>query len=165
MLTSAAVTLYVLALVAAAASDLKRYEIPNALCLAVLAAFALVVPSLPLLTLAAHLSAGLAVLVGASLLFVAGLWGGGDAKLIAAASIWVGWQDLASFILLTALLGAVLALALLTLRHALAHRAGTTHWYSRLLSPSEGIPYGVAIAGAALVLTPGLGVLAPLSLG
>ena len=64
-----------------------------------------------------------------------------------------------------ALLGAVLALILVLLRRLLAGRAADGRWYSRLLSPGEGIPYGVAIAAAALVLTPRLSVFDPASLG
>jgi prepilin peptidase CpaA len=165
MLTAAAIGLYVVALIAAGASDLTRYEIPNGLSAALIGAFALLLPSLPLTVLAEHLSAGLAVLVGAFLLFAVGLWGGGDAKLVAAASVWIGWRELAAFLLLTALLGAILALALLLARRLLAGRAGQHRWYSRLLSPSEGVPYGVAIAAAALALTPRLGVVDMASLG
>lgn len=165
MLTAAAIGLYAIVLVAAAVSDLRHYEIPNSLSLALLAAFALTLPALPLTTVVHHVSAGLAVLAAASVLFVAGLWGGGDAKLIAAASLWFGWRELAAFLLLTALLGGLLALALLLLRRFVPAEAATGRWYSRLLSPIEGVPYGVAIAGAGLALAPRLIPSDPVSFG
>lgn len=165
MLIAAALALYILAMLAAGASDLTRYEIPNRLSLAVLAGFLLLLPSLPFSVFVTHMSAGLAVLVTAAVLFFAGLWGGGDVKLIAAASVWIGWSELAAFLLLTALIGMVLALVLLAARRYLADRDSHGRWYCRLLSRGEGIPYGVAIAAAALVLTPRLGVLDIASLG
>lgn len=159
MLIYIALALYVFALTAAAYSDVVRYEIPNALSLALLAAFALLVPMLPLAAAAAHLSAGIAVLIAGTLFFVAGLWGGGDAKLAAAASVWMGWNELAAFVLLTAIVGAVLALVLLAVRRMTAGAPALGRWYSRVLARDEGIPYGVAIATAALALTPRLGLL------
>lgn len=165
MLTSAAIGLYAIALIAAAVSDLRHYQIPNSLSLALLAGFVLMLPALPLATTAHHVSAGLAVLAAASVLFVAGLWGGGDAKLIAAASLWFGWRELTAFLLLTAILGGLLALTLLLLRRLVPAEAAAGRWYSRLLSPAEGVPYGVAIAGAGLALAPRLIPSDPVSLG
>ena len=148
MLSAAAISLYALALLAATVSDLTRYEIPNRVSLAVVAAFALTLPELPVWTSLAHVSAALVLFALGTVLFVANIWGGGDVKLLAATTLWSGWSGLASFLLLTALTGALLALSLLILRRALpAMPAG--RWYSRLLSPAEGIPYGVAIAAAA----------------
>lgn len=148
MLTTAAISLYVLALLMATVSDLTRYEIPNRVSLAVVAAFGLTLPELPLWTLLAHVSAALVLFALGTALFVANVWGGGDVKLLAATALWTGWSGLASLLLITALAGAALALALLVLRRALPAVA-EGRWYSRLLSRSEGIPYGVAIAAAA----------------
>lgn len=159
MLTPIAIGLYVSALIVAACNDVVRYEIPNALSLVLLAAFALVLPTLSITTAAAHLSAGVAVLLAASLLFAADLWGGGDAKLFAAASVWIGWHELLAFLLLTAVIGALLALVLLAVRRLASPLPTAGRWYSRVLSRDEGIPYGVAIAAAAIVLTPQLGTL------
>lgn len=148
MLATAALCLYLLALLAASVSDLTRYEIPNCVSLIAVAAFALTLPILPLWTSLAHISAGIMFFAVGTALFVLNIWGGGDAKLLGATALWTGWNDLASFVLLMALTGAALALVLIVLRR-LIHSAPAGRWYSRLLSRSEGIPYGVAIATAA----------------
>lgn len=151
MLATAALSVYLLALLAASVSDLTRYEIPNPVSLIAVAAFALTLPTLPLWTSLAHISTGLTFFAVGTALFVLNIWGGGDAKLLGAAALWTGWNDLASFVLLMALAGAVLALALIVLRR-LIQTAPVGRWYSRLLSKSEGIPYGVAIAIAAALV-------------
>jgi len=153
--------LYVGALGFAAASDLIRYQIPNLASLALIAAFAFVLPSISAGTLAAHAAAGIVVFAVAAIGFAAGICGGGDVKLLGATALWTGWSNLAAFLLLTAIAGAVLALLLLAARRATARRPDLRfgRWYSRLLSDNEGVPYGVAIAFA------GISVLSQLDLG
>ena len=149
-----ALAVYVLVFAAAAASDLVRYEIPNALSVALVAAFLPFASALALPVAAEHLLAALSVLVLTTLCFAFGLMGGGDAKLLAAAALWMGWHNLLPFILLTTLAGACLGMALLALRRVLPSASESGRWYSRLLRPREGVPYGVAISGAALALLP-----------
>lgn len=151
---------YVAALAVAAASDLVRYEIPNLASVALVAAFVLVAPSLPLAASAAHAATGLLIFVLASLAFIAGICGGGDVKLLGATAVWMGWRNVAVFLLLTAIAGSALALVLLAARRLAANRPHlkSGRWYSRLLSESEGVPYGVAIAASGLALVSQLGV-------
>jgi prepilin peptidase CpaA len=161
--------LYAMALAIAAVSDLLRYEIPDSASLVLVAAFILIAPTLPLGTAAAHVATGIAVFGIAALFFAAGLWGGGDVKLLGATALWMGWSTLPLFLILTALAGGALAAALLIARWVAARRTApkTGRWYSRLLSETEGVPYGVAIAAAgltllsylnrAVVMPPGLG--------
>jgi prepilin peptidase CpaA len=112
--------------------------------------------SLPLSAAGAHVAAGLSMLVLASVCFGLGLMGGGDAKLLAAAALWMGWRNLAPFVLLTALAGACLGMLLLALRRQLPRPPEPDRWYSRVLDSDEGVPYGLAISGAALALLPRL---------
>lgn len=154
MLIAFTLALYILGFAAAAASDLARYEIPNALSLVLVAAFVPFATGLTLDLAATHLLAGLSMLVVTALCFGFGLMGGGDAKLLAAAAVWMGWHNLLPFLLLTTLAGACLGMLLLVLRQFLPHASETGRWYSRLLSRHEGVPYGVAISGAALMLLP-----------
>jgi len=161
MLVTLALAVYVLVFAAAAASDLVRYEIPNVLCLVLVAAFLPFASVLSLAVAASHLSAALSILVLTALCFAFGLMGGGDAKLLAAAALWMGWQNLLPFILLTTLVGACLGMLLLVLRRLLPRAAQAGGWYSRLLSPREGVPYGVAISAAALALLPRLAAALP----
>jgi prepilin peptidase CpaA len=155
MLVALALSVYTIVFIAASTSDVVRYEIPNGLSLALVAAFLPYAISLPLSAVAAHGAAALCMLGLAAACFAFGLMGGGDAKLLAAAALWMGWHNLAAFILLTAIAGACLGVVLMTLRWFMPRpRAG--RWYSRVLDSEEGVPYGVAISGAALVLLPRL---------
>ncbi len=155
-----AIGVYAAALAGAGASDLVRYEIPNAVSLALVGAFLLIVPTLPFASAAGHVTAAIMVLMIGAAAFMANIFGGGDAKLLAGTALWMGWQHLAAFILLTAIFGAVLALALLAARRVADRRPQLRQgrWYSRLLSNGEGVPYGVAIAASGLVLLSQLGV-------
>ncbi len=154
MLASLALATYVAALVGAGLNDLVRYEIPNAASVVLVAAFCIVIPSLPLAVAAAHMTASIAVLAATVLCFSLRLMGGGDAKLLAAAALWMGWRNLVAFIVLTAIAGALLGLALLLLRWRLPRAREAGRWYSRLLSPGEGVPYGIAISASGLALLP-----------
>ncbi|HEX9464863.1 MAG TPA: prepilin peptidase [Alphaproteobacteria bacterium] len=156
---SVAIGCYAAALATAGASDLVRYEIPNAASLLLVGAFVLIAPSLPLAAAGGHVAAAALVFVLASLAFAAGICGGGDVKLLAATALWMGWRHLAAFVVLTALVGAALALGLLAARWVAARwpRLRTGRWYSRLLRDGEGVPYGVAIAISGLALLSELG--------
>lgn len=140
----------------AAASDLVRYEVPRGLCLAVVAAFLWLAPSLPLAAAASHIAAAAVVLAATALCFEFGLMGGGDAKLLAAVALWMGWGNLVAFIILTAIAGALLGLVVLALRRFLPRRRRAGHWYSRVLARGEGVPYAIAISASGLALLPHL---------
>ena len=140
---TACLVLLALLLVAAAVGDWRRFIIPNRLCLAVAA---LALPywltageSLwPGLALQAALALG--VFVFFALLFALGAMGGGDVKLIAALALWLPLQPFVQALLVTALAGGVLTLALVA-AHRLRRREGNPE-----------IPYGVAIAFGGLVV-------------
>ena len=88
-------------------------------------------------------------------LFSAGLFGGGDAKLLAAASLWVGYEALPAYIEMTAICGGILALALLAFRRIELPEPVRQHqWIARLHDRKAGMPYGIALAAAALWIYP-----------
>lgn len=105
---------------------------------------------------ALHTFAGLAMLAFAYVLFSGGFLGGGDAKLLAAVTLWFGTSGTLEFLLITAISGAFLAVvigtwSLVTLEaeiRALAVRARFA-W----IKPS--LPYGFAIAAGAILAAPG----------
>ncbi len=149
-------------LIAAAFFDLTTYTIPNMLPAAMFVLFAAF-----LLTIALaghglnwsdtwpHLLAGVVALVGGMALFAAGWVGGGDAKLFAMACLWLGWDSMFEYMLVASLLGGMLTLALLALRRlALPPLLATQPWLVRLADQNSGVPYGVAIAIAALAVLP-----------
>jgi len=161
MLASAALVIYAGALAAAALSDLVSYQIPNTICLVLVAGFAFAALALPLPVILSHVACGAALLVATAICFAFRLMGGGDAKLLAATALWVGWHSVAPFIFLTAIAGGVVGLILLALRRfAPAPTEPPTEpgrWWSRLLARGEGVPYGIAIAASGLVLLARLG--------
>ena len=141
----------------AAASDLFSMTISNRLCLALVAAFAFCAAwlGLPLSVIGWHLAAGLLVLTVCFGFFAAGWIGGGDAKLAAATALWFGFEQLLPYLMISTLGGGMLTLALLSLRrHPLPQPAASWPWAQRLHSPHEGVPYGIALAFAALLILP-----------
>jgi prepilin peptidase CpaA len=88
------------------------------------------------------------------LFFSAGWFGGGDAKLMAAAALWIGFDDLLVYFTQVAILGGVLAIAILAYRRLPATALPGPDWALRLHKSGTGIPYGLAIAGAALWIYP-----------
>jgi len=141
----------------AALSDMSRLIIPNwvSIALAVIfPAFALIAGA-PLMSVGLHVLFGFGVLAVGFVLFQFNIIGGGDAKLLAAVSIWTGLTAFMPFILWTAIAGGVMALALLTARQLIP--AGTyPAFVDHLLKKQNGIPYGVAIMIGALVAIPSL---------
>ena len=150
-----AVTGFALLLVLAALFDARELRIPNRVCLGIVALFPLhaAVASPPLDWVVAVALAAAVFAVGAGLYASARL-GGGDVKLLAAASLWAGWEHLPALLVVTALSGGVLALAVVTpARFALAlalERAGSARVRDAVLSGV--LPYGVAIAAGGLAV-------------
>lgn len=141
----------------AAASDLLTMTIPNRLSLALLAGFAVFWVASGLSTQAAllHFGAGAVVLFVAFALFAFGWIGGGDAKLAAATALWLGFGTLMEYLFIASLAGGALTFAILMLRKfPLPPFALRWDWLSRLHEPSSGVPYGIALAGAALFVYP-----------
>lgn len=141
----------------AAASDLLTMTIPNRLSLALVVGFAAfaIVGGLSPQTILLHAGAGLVMLALTFSLFAAGWIGGGDAKLAAATALWLGFEALPGYLFFAAIAGGVLTLALLALRFASLPRfAEGWPWLRRLHDPAEGVPYGIALAAAALLVYP-----------
>ena len=85
------------------------------------------------------------------------LWvkSGGDAKLASATALWLGWDVLMNYGLVTAVFGGALSIALLAVRKVpLPRLLLDRKWIARLHSPETGIPYGVALAAGGLVVYP-----------
>ncbi len=88
-------------------------------------------------------------------LFTFGYIGGGDAKLYAGVALWLGPHDLLLYTLAAAILGGFLALAILVLRQMpLPAGLARLDWVVRLHDQQAGIPYGVALAAAAVAILP-----------
>jgi prepilin peptidase CpaA len=125
--------------IVAAYSDVKSFRIPNLLVatvalLGVARLIAIGDPNIALHTV----GASFALLAVGFSLFLLGYIGGGDAKLITAAALLVGYNDLFSFLFFMSLCGAVISIAALVIR-----RKAKVKVY---------VPYGVAIASAGSVI-------------
>ncbi|MGH6840708.1 MAG: A24 family peptidase [Methylocella sp.] len=157
MLEAAPLLFFPVLMVFAAVSDLLTMTISNriSIALAVLfiaMAFACGLPATQILW---HLTAGAAVLVFAFGLFAMGWIGGGDAKLAAATAIWLGFDRLGDYAISASLLGGVLTISIIALRKLpLPGVLLARQWASRLHEPGTGIPYGIALATAGLMLYP-----------
>jgi Flp pilus assembly protein, protease CpaA len=149
--------MFPLAIVLAGFMDLISFTIPNRIPLFLAGAFVIAAAFLdmPGKIFLIHLAVGVLMLLLGVLMFACRLLGGGDAKLMAAAALWLGFDHLLPFLFWTAALGGLLALALLTYRRFLPPiwLLGQS-WAMRLHDSREGIPYGIAIAGAGLVVYP-----------
>ncbi|MDO9383757.1 MAG: prepilin peptidase [Hyphomicrobiaceae bacterium] len=156
MYQSSLLLIFPAAMAFAAAMDMLTMTIPNRISLGLLAAFLLIFPiaGLPLDVVASHLAAGGIMLVAGVVMFAFGWVGGGDAKLLAAGALWLGLPQLAPFLLVTAMFGSVLLLALVAYRGYPAAALPIPEWAVRLHRSETGMPYGLAIGAAALVLFP-----------
>ena len=142
----------------AAAKDVTSFTIPNWIPLSLAALFpaAAFAAGVPLATIGLDAAIGAAVLVAGMVMFALRWMGGGDAKLFAAAALWLGWPALTTFGLAAALTGGVLAVMLLALRSDALRSVVLLgpRWVVRLAEPGEGVPYGVAIAAGTLAAFP-----------
>lgn len=158
MITTILLLAFPVAMILAAISDLASMTISNRLVAGLSAIFPLWALAMGFTPagIALHGVTGLAILAITFGCFAAGWMGGGDAKLLAAAAVWLGPTPLlASFVVWTSICGGVLTLAFLVMRACLSPTTGHAS-LDRLLDRGTGIPYGVAIAAAGLAVTPGL---------
>ena len=163
---SSALIAYILLFVAAAGFDVWRLKIPNAISAGLVALFAITAAFSPSdVPWLEHVGVCIAVFVAGAVLFRFRLLGGGDVKLVAAASLWMGPGLLAEYAILVGLTGGLLVLALLAVRMfvgrmQMAFPTLISLTLPAALSSGRSVPYGVAIAVGALVLAPALPTLA-----
>lgn len=141
----------------AATTDILSMTIPNRLTAGLALAFLPVgiMLHLSLAQWGVHFGLGLAGLAVGILFFALRFMGGGDAKLIAAAGLWLGGEGCMAFLVYTALAGGALTLGLLAARKYGAVYAGLLPpSLSRHLEPAGDIPYGVAICVGGLLAIP-----------
>ena len=154
---TAAMLVFVFTMVCAVVTDLADNKIRNGLVLLFLLAYGLLAPFAGFTSHEIAWSAAVAggVLLAAFILFSLGWMGGGDAKLAAVTALWVGADYTPAYLVYTALLGGAFTLALLQFR-MLALPAGlqSRAWIARLHARGSDVPYGVALASAALVVFP-----------
>ncbi|HEY4199258.1 MAG TPA: prepilin peptidase [Devosiaceae bacterium] len=155
MIGKIALLLFPLLMAFAASSDLLTMRISNKLIVVMVAAFPVlaVAVGMPMQEFAMHLTCAIIVLCVAFCFFAFGWIGGGDAKLAAATMLWLGFGLTLPYLLYSAVLGGALTLVLLLVRRwPLPLFVTRFSWVQRLHHPKTGIPYGIALAVAGLLV-------------
>ena len=145
------------ALIFAGISDALTFTISNKVSLLLLLGFVILAPfsGLSWEEIGLHVLVGFSILVVGFLLFAGGYLGGGDAKIIAAAALWLGPEYTAMFLILATIYGGILSLVILKIYNTPlpSFLAGQT-WLVNYQAGKAAVPYGIAIALAALYVFP-----------
>jgi len=145
----------------AAFEDFRRLIIPNpvpaGLCL-LWPLHLMTAPGMGLAPAAAAAGCAAGVFLAGAMLFSRGLIGGGDVKLLAAATLWAGPAATSALLMLTGVFGGLLCLFVLTPMGQIATAVSGQIGLAQEARAANGkrrvvVPYGVAIAAAALVVT------------
>ncbi|MGE0258070.1 MAG: prepilin peptidase [Alphaproteobacteria bacterium] len=155
-LQALALSLFTAVMAVAAFEDFRRLKIPNLLPLLLCAAWPLYVAAVPIpggIVIGA-VGVALAVFLASALLFARGWLGGGDVKLLSAATLWAGAPQTFGLLAATGVLGGVLALILVSPLGRYASSARSWLGQPAIADPtaSPPVPYGVAIAGASVIV-------------
>ncbi len=141
----------------AAFTDIATMTIPNRLSIALVAGFVVlaVLTGMPVKEFGIHLAVGFGVLVLGFVLFALNLLGGGDAKFVAATSLWMGASGLLPFFVTFAVIGGLFGIMILSFRQLpLPSFCVKYDWIARLHEPKGDIPYGVALSIGGLIVFP-----------
>ncbi len=157
MIQQSLLLIFPMAMAFAAANDLFTMRIPNKVSLVLITAFFAIatISGFSLEAMGMHTAVGAAVLVFTFVMFSLRLLGGGDAKLLAAGALWVGPDHVLPFLVYVTAFGGVLSIVILLYRKLIpAGAMQLPGWATRLHAEGTGIPYGLAIAAAGLVIYP-----------
>jgi prepilin peptidase CpaA len=146
-----------LLLVLAAGWDIASYTIPNFLQIALLISFVAFVAATGMApaVIGAHMLAGFLGFAAGFTLFALGYIGGGDAKLFACITLWLGFHSLPEYALLASILGGALTIVLLVVRRLpLPEALSGQSWILKLHDARGAIPYGVALSAGAFFILP-----------
>jgi prepilin peptidase CpaA len=140
---------FAILLVAAGLQDAVQARMSNKIVLLViLGAVVTAIILGPELGLWQNLIVFAALLTLGTAMFARGVLGGGDVKVLAAASLWFNLAGGAKMLLAVVLSGGVLALLVIVARLV---NWGAAAQRLPFLRPGAGIPYGIAIAAGALI--------------
>jgi prepilin peptidase CpaA len=154
MLGKCILLLFPMLMAFAASSDLLTMRISNRVVLLLVAIFCAVAVGIdmPLQEFGLHVACATTVLAVAFVLFALGWIGGGDAKLAAATTFWLGFGVTLPYLIDASLIGGLMTLGILMVRRwplpGFLLRIG---WIHHLHQPKTGIPYGIALAIAGLL--------------
>ena len=142
----------------AAISDMLSMTIANRVPVLLVAVFALVAPltGMEWAAFGWHFAAGALVLAVTFGLFAMGGMGGGDAKLLAATAVWMGFNaHLVQYLVVSTFIGGLLTLAILLYRKSpLAAFTGRNPFLRHFADETTGVPYGIALGLGGLLTYP-----------
>ena len=162
MLHTLSIAILPILMIAAAVSDVARMKIPNWLTGLTAAAFfpMALLTGMPMGDFLWHLAGGSILFAAGFVLFSVGLFGGGDAKLMAAAGLWFGTEQTMPFLVATVAFGGLMCLAFMAWSLFVflldlhgpdgARKRG---WLGEMMRLN--VPYGLAIAAGAILAFPG----------
>lgn len=150
-------TLFPAVMAFAASSDLLTMTIANRVSLILIGGFVILalLSGMSGTEILWHVGAAASVLSVAFVCFARGWIGGGDAKLATATALWFGFGHLMDYLVYASILGGALTLLIVQFRHMPLPRVLTGQvWAERLHRNGGGVPYGIALAIAALLVYP-----------
>ncbi len=139
--------------IAAAVSDWQKYKIPNYFSILLISLYPIVVLTSPteINWLFSIVMTAIVFAVGFAL-FAAGLFGGGDVKIITALALWSGPSLLLTFLIGTVLAGGLLVIVVIAkfAFHYASETGGLISGARKAVRSKTPVPYGVAIAVGSL---------------
>ena len=138
----------------AGAFDLYTYHIPNIISVILIGGFYIFACFSPNMTwemIGYHTITGLGALIVCFTLFCFGMFGGGDAKILATSALWIGPADILHYFVAVTMAGGALAIAIYLFRAQACYPIILrVKWLSSLYfgngTHKNSIPYAVAIA-------------------
>ncbi|MAS08187.1 MAG: peptidase [Ahrensia sp.] len=157
MIAAVILVVFPFAMIFAALSDVFTMTIGNRISAVLIGSFLLAAPFIGLTwaEFGMHLAAFALVLTVTFALFATGTMGGGDAKLLASTSLWMGFGPaLTDYLLMATVAGGAFTLFLILFRKStLAVFAGEVPILRRVIDEKD-VPYGVALAIGGLFAFP-----------
>ncbi len=158
MLEAAILIIFPFAMAHAATSDMLTMTIANRVSIVLIASFAVLAPltGMAWSVYGFHFLAMAIVLAACFGLFALGVMGGGDAKLMASTSLWIGLNmTLLQYLVIGSFIGGILTVLILRFRGStLAVYGGRIDFLSKMAEPKGKIPYGIALGLAGLFVFP-----------
>ena len=149
MLEASTLLIFPLCMSIAAISDLLTMTIPNRISLALLVSFLALAPllGLSITEIGMHFAGASLVFVACFAFFALNVMGGGDAKLLAAAALWFGFDSsLMEFLVYVAFIGGMVTVLIVVIRSHASTIMAIGIPIPNSLTVAKKIPYGVAIA-------------------
>ncbi len=158
MLEAAILVIFPFCMAFAAISDMMSMTIANRVSLLLVVGFAVIAPftGMEWSTYAWHFAAAALVFCVTFALFAVGGMGGGDAKLLTATALWLGYNLLlVQYLVVGAFLGGVLTVAILSFRRSpIAVYTANNPFLKNFADPKVGVPYGIALGVAGIMVFP-----------